>query len=1336
MRNGLKKAAWLAGAILGVLVLLVLGFVIFANTEPGRSAVVALLNPLLGGNVTIKGLSGRFPDAPTAEHVEISDEHGVWLRLDRVSARWSPLQLLRNRISAHSISAESATLVRWPIPDKSPGSSPPMDFKRVTIGRLTIAPGIVAHAVVVSLNGAAYYTSDTEFAGNAHIRRLDAAGEADIRGRLRDSDLTGSVTIREPGNGIVAGMLGFPNLGPLSIDAHANGPRTQNRIAVVLAAGALRTNAQGTIDLLHKTAALSFSAASPVMSLRQNLSWHSLALNGWMRGAFAAPDVSAHVELLGFEADGGSVRSVSGDVQGRHGDLYAAGKVESLRIPGSHPDLLADAPIVFEAHALLGASTRTIDLTLSHRLLAISGHLVTDANTEKGVFQVKFPSLGPIAAAEDIDAQGRAEVNATVTVRAPASSIAVNGSVHFAAGSSTLVRLIGSDARFAGQVTAKDGAVTIDEAAVEATGASANASGTWSDGSWDLRWSAALNDLSRLASTLNGRVALRGNVRGRSGMMAVNADGGGDVATKGFASGPLRIALRAQGLPLAPSGTIDVSGKLDSAPLAVSAKLSRSARGDWKFVLERADWKSVRAQGSLVAPAMSASPSGKVDVHVDRLGDLQPLLGELVGGKLDATADFIPTGAKAHAHVLMVAQGLSYGDARIGIFRIAGDISDPLKNPSAALAYSATGFADDQVAGNLNGTISGPQNAVAVTLDSDLRESNGQTVRISGSATTDIPKSQLTLSRYDIEAAGQSAHLLAPAHFNLAGGIAVDALRVAAGASEFDVAGRLAPRLDATFELHNGTASLLRPFYPNLSVAGTLSGSAKLSGTLAAPLGTLTINGKSLQVGMDVAAAVPPIDLAATAVLHGTTATVHAMVHSGSHLQLTIAGDTPLRPNGTFNLHVSGTEDLAILDPVLNAEGRSLHGALVLDGQMTGTLARPRAAGSAQLSKGEFQDYVRGIHLSAISASFDARGDTIDINSFSARAGDGSITGKGSIDLAAPGEPVSLTVVAINAKPVSNSVLNASLDANLKIAGRFAEQFTLSGNVDVRRGEIDIPDSLPAGVAVLTLRGKEHPPPPPPISIALDLNLRSNGQLFVRGHGVDAEMSGKVHIGGTTLAPDVTGGFDLRRGNLSLAGQTLNFTSGQVSFDGSSLRERVDPSLDLVAQTTSAGTSATLTVGGHASLPKITLTSTPPLPQDEVLAHLLFGQSASQLSPWQIAQLGQALASLGGMGGLGDPLTRVRKSLGLDRLAVTTAGATGSDTAVEAGRYVARNIYVGAKQGVSGAGGTQAIVQVDLTKHLKLQTQISTNNAPTPVAPGTTPVDTGSNLGLSYQFEY
>ena len=88
----------------------------------------------------------------------------------------------------------------------------------------------------------------------------------------------------------------------------------------------------------------------------------------------------------------------------------------------------------------------------------------------------------------------------------------------------------------------------------------------------------------------------------------------------------------------------------------------------------------------------------------------------------------------------------------------------------------------------------------------------------------------------------------------------------------------------------------------------------------------------------------------------------------------------------------------------------------------------------------------------------------------------------------------------------------------------------------------------------------------------------------------------------------------------------------------------------------------------------------PDLPQDEVLAHLLFGESMKQLTPIQIAEIGAALAELSGATGGGNPLNAIRKGLGLDRLNVG-GGTNGAGASVEAGRYVAKGVYVGAKQG-------------------------------------------------------
>jgi translocation and assembly module TamB len=68
---------------------------------------------------------------------------------------------------------------------------------------------------------------------------------------------------------------------------------------------------------------------------------------------------------------------------------------------------------------------------------------------------------------------------------------------------------------------------------------------------------------------------------------------------------------------------------------------------------------------------------------------------------------------------------------------------------------------------------------------------------------------------------------------------------------------------------------------------------------------------------------------------------------------------------------------------------------------------------------------------------------------------------------------------------------------------------------------------------------------------------------------------------------------------------------------------------------------------------------------------------------------------------------------------------------VQAGRYVTKRVYVEGKQ--STTGQSQDEVDVDLTKHLKLQTRLGNGTA----VQGTTPEnDPGSTVGLSYQFEY
>src|SRR5262249_39066537 len=160
--------------------------------------------------------------------------------------------------------------------------------------------------------------------------------------------------------------------------------------------------------------------------------------------------------------------------------------------------------------------------------------------------------------------------------------------------------------------------------------------------------------------------------------------------------------------------------------------------------------------------------------------------------------------------------------------------------------------------------------------------------------------------------------------------------------------------------------------------------------------------------------------------------------------------------------------------------------------------------------------------------------------------------------------------------------------------------------ITVRRGESILPDKFPPTVASLNVirPGEEMPTaesPSEPSETDLDLTISSSGLFFVRGRGLDTELQGSIHIGGTLGSPEVTGAFDMRRGSFDLGAATLNFTSGKVTFERASLRGKIDPALDFVAESMSGGYTARLEVTGTVSNPKVQLTSTPMLPQDEIL---------------------------------------------------------------------------------------------------------------------------------------
>ncbi len=563
--------------------------------------------------------------------------------------------------------------------------------------------------------------------------------------------------------------------------------------------------------------------------------------------------------------------------------------------------------------------------------------------------------------------------------------------------------------------------------------------------------------------------------------------------------------------------------------------------------------------------------------------------------------------------------------------------------------------------------------------------------------------------------------------------------RAVAGTSYVTLNGRVPFSRTAPLDVHAGGTLDLALGDP--LVAGSLGGgleghvtlAAEVAGTASRPAGTIRVQAGGVRLLSNTGRALPPAGGTAVATLNGNSARIDGRITVGKSY-VALNGQAPLSSGQPLNLHATGSLDLGITDPILTASGQRVNGTLTLAADVTGTAEAPRLTGTGQLSNGDIRDYAQGVHLDGVNARFVATGDTLQIQNLTGRAGNGTIGGSGTIGVLQAGMPVNLTVIARNATPLSGGVVTATVNADLTVRGDMERSVALGGSVDVRQAVVRIPSKLPTSVVTIPIRiaGMAPAPPPKPAlspQVAMDLTIRAPEQVFLRGRGLNAELGGTVTIRGTSKQMLPRGAFNLIRGSFSLVGSTLNFTSGEITFGGASI---TDPTLHLVATSVSSGSTATLTVGGTARDPKLTLSSVPDMPQDQILAQLLFHTNTGQLSPFQIASIAAGLAELsGGTSNLPNPLVGVQNALGLDQLGIGS-GPNGAPT-LQAGRYIGRRLYLGAQESAGGSGG-QGTVQYNLTQGLKLNATVGAGQ--TTSAIGATGESSGASVGVTYQFEY
>ena len=134
-----------------------------------------------------------------------------------------------------------------------------------------------------------------------------------------------------------------------------------------------------------------------------------------------------------------------------------------------------------------------------------------------------------------------------------------------------------------------------------------------------------------------------------------------------------------------------------------------------------------------------------------------------------------------------------------------------------------------------------------------------------------------------------------------------------------------------------------------------------------------------------------------------------------------------------------------------------------------------------------------------------------------------------------------------------------------------------------------------------------------------------------------------------------------------------------------------------------------INVSGPASDPRVTFSSTPGLPQDEILARILFGDSIGSLSTLQAVQLAASLNTLRGSGRGLNPLGKLRSATGFDRLRILAENeSAGRGTALAIGKYVANDVYLEVVTDARGFTATQ--LEITLSPSLSILSRVGGSN--------------------------
>jgi translocation and assembly module TamB len=1200
--------------------------------------------------------------------------------------------------------------------------------------------------------------------------RLEAAGVARASARIALA-LNPALGVRvdgtvDPAPGLlpapVARLLG--ERVQLALSAVQTGP-DQLALEELRATAAQATlTGSGRIDLAveHVTAraSLEISELAPLGELAATPLDGSLDLTADIDGPLMQPQGHLAVTATDLAAGPMSAREVRatfdlGALQrlsepGARVQVALEGRAQGLRLPPEVP--LPPQDVVWQGRLsapVAGGGTVTLErLTMKADHLTATAQGTLDATTLGGEAQVALTvdTLAPFAQPYGQPVEGTAELQANVALGAGAKVIGIDlyGGAHELGGLPA-----GLDALLGRVVTLEANAIVVPDDSVELThlrveGAAATLDGELELGLPGQTLDGALSiDLANLAplSPLLG-LALDGPLSAQAQLSGVMPRPAIELVAQ---SPGLRIAgeqLDALTLTASAEGTAETAdGKLRLAATArdVAAELAAAVelrRPQLRLSDVSLSAPRTHAGGNLSIDLERRLIEGELTGRVEQLRELAALLPAPLAGALQFEAR-----ASANDGVQSIAlsargRDLAGDFGRLGEFELRGGVADALNAPRLTADLTMNGFEQGGMALR-EGSIRAEGTREALNVKVAATGQAHAPFDLDGRARVTLgDRTQVRIEQLDGRLADQPVRLTGPATVTLtAGSVAVSDLNLRLGEARVAGAFDLGPQqvaAEATLE-RLPLALLGRLGAPELS--GQLSGRLSLRGAADNPSGSIRLDATNVAVPAPAFADLPPARLALTGELAARRLRLELRGEGVSERPIRAQAELPLVLDlaaGGFEIPADGQAagsleaelSLARLADIAGLDDQRLEGPLRADLRLGGTVARPAIDGTVRVDGGLYENGTTGTVLRDLSLLVEADRQTLAIRRLTATdGGAGRLNGQGTIGLdPAARYPLDVRVQLERARLVARDDATATMSGRVALAGTVTAP-ELKGEINVDRADISIPERLGPRVPVLPVEeiggprdGREARTGGSASSgrvVRLGVTVAMTDQVFVRGRGLDSEWRGRVRVEGTTEQPRATGTLDLRRGSFTLLGRRFDLRRGVITFTGESPPR---PILDIEAVARSSNITAVVRITGDASAPVIALDSEPPLPQDEILARLLFNRSPSELGPGDAVELAAAINTLRGGA---DLLGGARQALGLDTLNVSGQGL--QDSRVSAGRHLNDRVFVEVGKGAA-ADSEDVRLEVELLPNLSLNA--GTN------------AQAQSGVGLKWRFDY